>query len=107
MRNLLFGFYFFSYSPDFSKELKEWSLVILNLIYGIFGMGFVIQQRKKENIITNELTLTFVLTLAPLGVGLVDFMKRVLMSEPIADFIDFHPKGWIATGILLLCLIFY
>ncbi|WP_312545197.1 hypothetical protein [Pantoea eucalypti] len=99
-------FAFFSYSLYFSKEFNDWSLVTLNLIYGIFGMRFVIQQRKKEKNPSDELTLAFVMALAPLGVGLLDIVKRVLMSEPVADFIDFHPKGWIATGILLLCLIF-
>ena len=99
-------FAFFSYSLYFSKEVNDWLLVTLNLIYGIIGMRFVIQQRKKEKNPSNELTLAFVMALAPLGVGLLDIVKRVLMSEPVADFIDFHPKGWIATGILLLCLIF-
>lgn len=99
-------FAFFSHTLYFSKEVNDWLLVTLNLIYGIIGMCFVIQQRKKEKNPSDELTLAFVMALAPLGVGLLDIFKRVLMSEPVADFIDFHPKGWIATGILLLCLIF-
>lgn len=100
-------FIFLSFNNFISEESNDYLIVTINLLFCLFAGGISLNDRKKNKKTTSNRVseMNFTLAFIPVAISSVDAIKRILKLDNVAMFIDLHPKGWIATGCVILIFI--